>query len=518
MTVSLRTRLFIGYGAVVAIFMVVIAATVWKVEVVRNLTTAMKREAELSTLASQWLGDVRQNSARSLAVAHAPGKDMFEFFKDAMALTSKGTTQTQKSFLELVTAPEARQRAEQVGEVRKDWIAARDNINKMKDAGDDQGARAEVVARFLPATERYLAVTQALVDGQTAAVRRIEEAVASAFADLLKLLTVLAVSGTLVAAVVSWRFGNSLGLSLAAAGAAAERIGQGNLGEPVVVAGNDEIGRLMQALERSRVSLSGVVRGVREGVESVGTASAEIAHGNTDLSTRTEQAASNLQQTASSMEQITGTVRQSADAARQATEMAASAASAAQRGGAVVGDVVTTMNEIQSSSKRIADIIGTIDGIAFQTNILALNAAVEAARAGEQGRGFAVVAGEVRSLAQRSAEAAREIKSLIGASVERVEAGSRLVQGAGATMDEIVASVQRVSQIIGEISHAAGEQSSGIAEVNGAVAQLDQMTQQNAALVEQSAAAAQSLNDQAARLADVVRSFRLEAVAMTPTS
>jgi methyl-accepting chemotaxis protein len=236
-----------------------------------------------------------------------------------------------------------------------------------------------------------------------------------------------------------------------------------------------------------------------------------VAGGNQDLSQRTEQTASSLQQAASSMTQLTGTVRQSAEAASQANQLADSASSVARRGGAVVGEVVSTMDQISTASRRIADIIGVIDGIAFQTNILALNAAVEAARAGEQGRGFAVVAGEVRSLAQRSAEAAKEIKSLIGSSVERVEAGSRLVQEAGGTMNEIVASVQRVSDIIGEISAAAGEQSSGIGQVSQSVTQLDAMTQQNAALVEQSAAAAESLREQSQRLSGLVSAFRLQA-------
>ena len=511
MSFSLRTRLFFGYAAVVAIFMAVIGATTWKVETVRELTAAMKRESELSVLASRWLADVRQNSARSLAVAHTPGKDLFMFFKDAMAATSRDTTATQKAFLAQVVEPAARQRAEAVGAVRKDWLAARDAINALKDAGDDAAARAMVVTSFLPLTEHYLNVGQALVDGQQAHVEQLQSAVNQAFGSLYRLVALLALAGVACAAAVSWRFGRGLGLALASASAAAQRIGNGELGTPVRVDRQDEIGQLMGALERARSSLVGLVREVRQGIESVGTASEEIARGNADLSSRTEHTASNLQQTASSMEQITGTVQQSAASAQQARTLADSAAVAAQRGGAVVGDVVSTMGAIQASSRQIADIIGTIDGIAFQTNILALNAAVEAARAGEQGRGFAVVAGEVRSLAQRSAAASREIKSLIGSSVERVEAGSRQVQSAGEAMQEIVASVQRVAQIIGEISSAASEQSSGIGHVNGAVAQLDQMTQQNAALVEQSAAAAQSLKDQAARLQDAVSVFRLEA-------
>ena len=268
-----------------------------------------------------------------------------------------------------------------------------------------------------------------------------------------------------------------------------------------------------QQLQQALRHVETTIGAVRASAESITTASTEIASGNLDLSQRTENAASSLQQTASSMEQLTATVRHSADSAVQAKNLAASAALVAQRGGTVVSQVVTTMNDINGSSKKIADIIGTIDGIAFQTNILALNAAVEAARAGEQGRGFAVVASEVRSLAQRSAEAAREIKSLIGASVDRVEAGTRLVADAGQTMSEIVASVQRVADIIGEISAATGEQSSGIGLVNVAVADLDHSTQQNAALVEESAAAAGSLKEQASRLVQLVATFHITAAA-----
>jgi len=272
----------------------------------------------------------------------------------------------------------------------------------------------------------------------------------------------------------------------------------------------DEIGELVQALGRMVMQLRQSLHRVRAATDNIGTASAEIASGNTDLSHRTEQTASSLQQTNSAMQQLTHTVGQTADSARTANQLASNASEVAQRGGSVVAQVVSTMDDINTSSKKIADIIGTIDGIAFQTNILALNAAVEAARAGEQGRGFAVVASEVRSLAQRSAQAAREIKSLIGASVERVETGARLVQDAGSTMAEIVASVQRVTDIIAEISAAAGEQSTGITQVNGTVNELDQMTQQNAALVEQSAAAAESLLAQAGALTAVLSGFELD--------
>jgi methyl-accepting chemotaxis protein len=269
-------------------------------------------------------------------------------------------------------------------------------------------------------------------------------------------------------------------------------------------------GSLLAALGEMATGLRRTVGNVLRATESIRIASNEIAAGGQDLSSRTEQQASNLQQTAASMEQMTSAVKQNADSARQANQLAESASQVAAKGGTVVGQVVTTMDEISASSRKIADIIGVIDRIAFQTNILALNAAVEAARAGEQGRGFAVVAAEVRTLAQRSAQAAREIKGLIGASVEKVETGSKLVHDAGQTMGEIVQQVKRVSDLIGEITSSTLEQSNGIGQVNQAVTQLDQMTQQNAALVEQSAAAAASLKDQAEELARVVSMFRME--------
>ena len=324
--------------------------------------------------------------------------------------------------------------------------------------------------------------------------------------------TALAVAAVMLPLVVGIMVltARSVASSLSEAAQAAHAIAAGDLsGTGLRPAGRDEVGRLLEALHGMRASLARLVDEIRQSAESIQTASGEVASGNQDLSQRTEQAASNLQQTASSIEQLTGTVSHSADSAHTANELAASAAQVATRGGEVVSQVVTTMADINNSSRRIADIIGTIDGIAFQTNILALNAAVEAARAGEQGRGFAVVASEVRSLAQRSAEAAREIKTLIGASVAKVDAGSQLVGQAGSTMSEIVTSVRRVTDVIGEISSAAGEQRQGIGEVNQAVSQLDRMTQQNAALVEQSAAAAQSLNDQARKLAASVAVFRL---------
>ncbi len=308
----------------------------------------------------------------------------------------------------------------------------------------------------------------------------------------------------------------SITQSLEQARALAERIAAGDLSHAVQSRQRDEIGSLVAAMGRMQDALRTLVGQVQQAAGSIATASDEIALGNQDLSQRTEQTAASLQQTASSMELLTGTVQHSAESSRQASGLAANAAEVAVRGGAVVAQVVQTMGQISDSSRRIGDITGVIDSIAFQTNILALNAAVEAARAGEQGRGFAVVASEVRSLAQRSADAAKEIKALIGASVERVEGGSRLVAQAGETMTEIVASVRRVSDIVAEITSAAAEQAGSIGQVGQSVSHLDQMTQQNAALVEESAAASQSLRDQAGRLTEAVSRFKLQGSAPQP--
>jgi methyl-accepting chemotaxis protein len=315
-----------------------------------------------------------------------------------------------------------------------------------------------------------------------------------------------------VGVVLSIWLTRSISRPIQRAVAAADRIANLDLTEHIEFHERDETGRLLKSLHAMQAALRILVSQVRASTESIHTASAEIADGNMDLSSRTEEAAASLQQTAASIEQMTVTVQQSAANARSADELAGSAARVAVKGGDVVDQVVSTMAEINGSSRKIGEIISVIDSIAFQTNILALNAAVEAARAGTQGRGFAVVASEVRSLAQRSAEAARQIKALIGASVDKVESGTKLVADAGRTMSEVVDSVKRVSAIIGEISRAATEQSDGIGQVNTSVTQLDQVTQQNAALVEESAAAAESLKAQAQQLAGTVQRFRLDAV------
>jgi len=313
----------------------------------------------------------------------------------------------------------------------------------------------------------------------------------------------------LLAVVLGWFIAKAIATPIAKAVASAQKIAAGDMTESMNATGTDETAQLLRALDEMRQSLSTVVANVRQNSESVASASAEIAQGNNDLSARTESQASALEETAASMEELNSQVQNNAENARQASQLATSASTVAVKGGEVVGRVVDTMKDINDSSRKIADIIGVIDGIAFQTNILALNAAVEAARAGDQGRGFAVVASEVRSLAGRSAEAAKEIKRLIGASVEKVEQGTVLVDQAGTTMSEVVSSIQKVSELVSEISSASIEQSAGVAQVSEAVAQMDQATQQNAALVEEMAAAASSLKGQAHDLVQVVAVFKL---------
>ena len=407
-------------------------------------------------------------------------------------------------------------RAPEEDRLTQDVSAKRDALHQAMDAfaatvtGSDQ-SKIVAGAKDLQARYNDLAVADdALRKLQFTQAQQGFDDSQDAFATF-RLVSIGAVVLGLLAALFSYlTLSRAIGRPLADALGHFEAIAAGDLRRPVVIHSRDEMGQLLEGIARMQRSLIETVRSVRGGSESIATATRQIAAGNLDLSSRTEEQASALQETASSMEELTGTVKQNAENARQASSLAASASDIANKGSAVVGQVVGTMGEINQSSARIADIISIIEGIAFQTNILALNAAVEAARAGEEGRGFAVVAGEVRSLAQRSSAAAKEIKELIDTSVERVHSGSALVDEAGRTMTEIISAVQRVTDIMGEIAAASEEQSSGIDQVARAVTQMDEATQQNAALVEEAAAAAQSLEDQAGKLRTAVAVFQLD--------
>ncbi|OWQ47864.1 hypothetical protein CDL60_04510 [Roseateles noduli] len=435
----------------------------------------------------------------------------------------------QEREVELASIRESRQRAAKVYEdlvptihdakakgfladamtVRKAYGEALDAFFAQVKTEDMDGAKLVLMQKLRPAQLTYVAALEKLVGRQEELMAESGSLAKEAVQETTLVLWIAVIVGVVAGLAFGVMATRSVTRPLAEVRRAMEAVAGGDLTTDVRVTRKDELGDLQQSLARMVDGLRGLVREVRSGVDSVTTASSQIAAGNLDLSSRTEEQASSLQQTASSMEEITGTVHQAADSARQATALAQEASGTAKRGGEVIGRVVATMDAITDSSRRIEDIIGVIDGIAFQTNILALNAAVEAARAGEHGRGFAVVAGEVRALAQRSASAAREIKTLIGTSGVSVASGGREVAAAGETMREIVEQIRRVSELVNEISGAAGEQSRGIEQINQAITQMDQVTQQNAALVEESAAAANSLEAQAQRLAESVASFRV---------
>jgi methyl-accepting chemotaxis protein len=412
-----------------------------------------------------------------------------------------------------LTSEEGKSLVAKIDEATATSSALTGRVLDLAQKNDNEPATQLLVKEARPALQKALAL---LDDFAVREAGRSQSATAAGDAEYRSTQTLmLAVGGIALAlgAWVAWFITRSITRPIGEAMLVAEAVAAGDLGSRVEVRSHDETGRLMTALKTMNENLARVVGEVRHGTDTMATASSQIASGNQDLSSRTEQQASSLQETAASMEELTSTVKQNADNARQANQLAVSASEVAVRGGSVVSQVVDTMGSINASSKKIVDIIAVIDGIAFQTNILALNAAVEAARAGEQGRGFAVVASEVRSLAQRSAAAAKEIKGLIDDSVGKVEAGSHQVAEAGQTMEEIVASVKRVTDIMGEIMSASQEQTQGIEQINQAISQMDQVTQQNAALVEEAAAAAGSLQEQAATLVGAVSVFKLEATA-----
>ncbi len=469
-----------------------------------NWLTAVKLLGDMRGVAS----DMRRASLSHVLAADPEAKKKLlgshDTFAAAMPAVMAGYEKT-------VRTPEEKALYDAVKSAWASFLEADHKTIALSDAGEAglAEARAQAAGPARDAFNKFIAAVNDDTKYNTDGADHAMQAAAATYGNALVMDGVIVAIAVLAGVVLSITITRSIVKPIGEAVQLADTVARGDLTSRVRAVGNDEVARLLGALGRMNDNLVGIVGQVRQVSDSIATGSSQIATGNADLSQRTEEQASNLQQTAASMEELTSTVRNNADTAHKAAELAGNASAAAQRGGALVSQVVGTMDAITGSSRKIADIIGVIDGIAFQTNILALNAAVEAARAGEQGRGFAVVAGEVRSLASRSAEAAKEIKSLIGASVEKVEAGARQVDQAGASMSDIVSQVQRVSQLIAEISGAAGEQSTGIGQVGDAVAQLDQVTQQNAALVEESAAAAESLRVQAENLAEAVRVFRL---------
>ena len=507
----LRSRVLAGFALVIVLMAVASAVGVIRVSMlhqrIERLVAVDMRTLELSR---QWAGLTEGNIQRRIVQLVVEDESFVKAFTSRSKELSARIDAIQKELEDNIKEGDGKRLIGEIGTARKKYQDARDAVTKAKAAGED--VKPLAASQLIPAMNEYLAAIDRFADYtrellETA--RDEAQAEAESTRTLVIALMVVAIAlGVGIALVIT----RSVTEPLSQAQALSQAIADGDLSRrdgAHDVAGGDEVAALRRSLREMQAKLATTISGVRTAADQVRHASSEIATGNADLSNRTEQAASSLEETGAAMATLAEGVKLNADSAREADSLAQTASQVAGRGGEMVGQVVSTMNEIQQSSNKIVDIIGVIDGIAFQTNILALNAAVEAARAGEQGRGFAVVASEVRSLAQRSAEAAKEIKTLISASVERVDGGTRLVGETGETMREIVTSVERVTRIIGEISSSSAAQSLTLGEIGQAVRQLDQMTQQNAALVEESAAAAESLKDQSAQLVDAVASFRL---------
>ena len=504
----LRTRVLAGFTVVIALL---VGASMIGVMRIAQLNDRIDQMVDVDMhaleLSRQWAGLTEISIQRRIVDLAVDDPTFVKAFTRKSKETSARIDKVQEELKKLEKSPEAARLTETIGAQRKAYQMLRDDVTKQKKDGENVQSR--VVNELIPAMEAYLDAINAFAENShtelQAAKQTAQEQEQATRKLVLGLLAISTALGIGVALVIT----NSVTGPLGEARTLAMAIAEGNLSTRVVTNGRDEVAELNRTLDHMQTKLAGTIQGVRRAAEQVRLASGEIASGNQDLSNRTEQAASSLEETGAAMQQLSEGVRENANAAKQADGLAKAAADVAGQGGEMVEKVIQTMAEIQQSSSRIGDIIGTIDGIAFQTNILALNAAVEAARAGEQGRGFAVVASEVRALALRSTEAAREIKTLISNSRGHVEEGNRLVTDTGNKMQEIVGSVQRVNHIIGNISTSSASQALTLGEIGQAVGQLDQMTQQNAALVEESAAAAQGLKEQAVELVDVVASFQL---------
>ncbi len=504
------TRLALAFGVILLITSLIALMGMWRIATLQQASDRLAtREIEQQLLVEGLASNVDVNWVRTQAIFKAVDRGYITQLEAEMATTSQSTLENLQRIEALVQDSAGKALLASADIARKAYRDQRQAVQHAHNGGEPDVA-TQVDRDLRPLADGYLAALRALRTHMVHQVQVGQRDSASVARASQWLLGLGALAAVLLGSLLALQVTRSIVRPVQRGRAAAEAIAQGDLTQPIDVRSQDEIGQLLHALAGMQARLAAIVGDVRSNAEGVATASAEIAQGNSDLSARTEQQASALEETAASMEQLGTTVRQNADNARQANQLAVNASSVAAQGGTVVAQVVETMKGINDSSRRIGDILGVIDGIAFQTNILALNAAVEAARAGEQGRGFAVVAAEVRSLAQRSAEAAKEIKGLIQTSVERVEQGTLLVDKAGATMAEVVQAIGRVTDIVGEISAASSEQSTGVAQVGEAVMQMDQATQQNAALVEQSAAAAGSLKIQASQLVEAVEVFHLQ--------
>jgi len=506
---KIGTRLAFSYAAVLILMAIVIVVTLGRMGDMKDATdrvvnTSMKNQRNVA----EWTRIIEVNRALVEMAYRTPEPAQVKLIGERIAAGSVRSTELQQTIKAGLRNPKSQAQLEEVVAARVPYAAARKALLAAKMAGDNEAAQRIFESQMLPTSVVYVeSISKLAIAQQKSAEKFVSDATAAYDTARTTLIGmgILAIGLGVTFGIFITR---SIVRPIQDAVAVADRVSSGDLSSQFTVTTRDETGQLMAALQKMNDNLLGIVTRVRAGTETIATASAEIAAGNLDLSSRTEQQAGSLEETASSMEELTSTVRQNADNARRANTMASEAASIAGQGGAVIAQVVGTMSEINASSRKIVDITSVIDSIAFQTNILALNAAVEAARAGEQGRGFAVVASEVRNLAHRSAAAAKEIKSLIDDSVQKVEAGTTLVDSAGTTMTNIVQSISLVTGIMSEISHASDEQSAGIEQVNAAITEMDQATQQNAALVEQAAAAAGSMQEQAAHLADVVSVFK----------
>src|SRR5450830_457030 len=485
-------RLGMGFVAMLMLMVMMVGIGVWRLQGIGDATNDMVTNAlQKERNASQWHAAIKENGVRTFAVMRSEDAEFQQFFQRQIDAESTQISALQKRVETAISSEEEKQLFDNVGKLRGQYRDTRETIFKMKAAGNIEEAKQLTNTRLAKMMTDYADSVLAYANYQRQVIDQSALHINDSYQSGRSLLLSLGLLELVLGGVLGWLLTTSITRPLNQALSIAETVAAGDLTSHIDDSGKDETGKLLHALKTMNDNLLHIVGQVRSGTDTIATASSQIASGNLDLSARTESQAGSLEETASAMEELTSTVKQNADNARQANQLAASASAVAEQGGSVVGQVVDTMGAINASSKKIVDIISVIDGIAFQTNILALNAAVEAARAGEQGRGFAVVASEVRSLAQRSSAAAKEIKILIDDSVEKVDSGSRLVDAAGKTMNEIVTSVKHVANIMSEITAAGQEQSTGIEEVNRAITQMDEMTQQNAALVEQAAADAE---------------------------